>query len=280
MQNDIVYLNGEYMPLAEAKVPVMDRGFLFGDGVYEVIPAYAGNLFRLDDHLERLDNSLRSIRLQNPHSKQQWSDLLTPLLKPGLDQSVYLQITRGPAEKRDHAFPQKITPTVFAMVSGITPYADPENGVKALSMEDSRWKLCDTKAITLLANVLLRQAAVEQGCAEAILFKGDKLTEGAASNVFAVIGGVLTTPPKSPSILPGITRDVILELAGKNNVPCKEQDISKDEIKTASEIWITSSTREIIPVTELDGHIVGNGKPGTLWMKFHEFFQAYKQSLK
>ncbi len=280
MQNDIVYLNGDYLPLAEAKVPVMDRGFLFGDGVYEVIPAYAGKLFRLDDHLERLGNSLRSIRLQNPHSKQQWSDLLTPLLKPGIDQSVYLQITRGSAEKRDHAFPQKITPTVFAMVSGITPYADPENGVKAISMEDSRWKLCDTKAITLLANVLLRQAAVEHGCAEAILFKGDNLTEGAASNVFAVIDGVLTTPPKSPSILPGITRDVILELAKKNNVPCSEQDISKAGIKTASEIWITSSTREIIPVAELDGHIVGNGKPGPLWLKFHDLFQAYKQSLR
>lgn len=280
MQNETVYLNGQYLPLGEAKVPVMDRGFLFGDGVYEVIPAYAGKLFRLDNHLERLNNSLRSIRLQNPHDNAQWRNILTPLLKEGLDQSVYLQVTRGASAKRDHAFPQGVPPTVFAMVSGITPYADPDNGLKALTMEDSRWKLCDTKAITLLANVLLRQVAVENGCAEAILFKDGNLTEGAASNVFAVINGVLMTPPKSPAILPGITRDVILELAVKNNIPCSEQVISKAEIKHASEIWITSSTREIIPITELDGEMIGNGKPGTLWKTFHKLFQEYKQSLK
>ncbi len=280
MQNETVYLNGQYLPLSEAKISVMDRGFLFGDGVYEVIPAYSGKLFRLDDHLERLDNSLKSIRLQNPHTHEQWRNLLNPLLKDGVDQSVYLQVTRGAAPKRDHAFPEQVSPTVFAMVSGITPYSDPEKGVKALSMEDSRWKLCDTKAITLLANVLLRQAAVENGCAEAILFKDGNLTEGAASNVFAVIDGVLMTPPKSPAILPGITRDVILELAEKHNIPYSQQDIQKASIKMASEIWITSSTREIIPVTELDGEIIGNGKPGPLWKKFHQLFQDYKQSLK
>lgn len=280
MQNETVYLNGDYLPLSEAKISVMDRGFLFGDGVYEVIPAYAGKLFRLENHLERLDNSLKSIRLQNPHNSEQWRNLLNPLLKEGVDQSVYLQVTRGAAAKRDHAFPQHTPSTVFAMVSGITPYADPDNGVKALSMEDSRWKLCDTKAITLLANVLLRQSAVENGCAEAILFKDGMLTEGAASNVFAVIDDVLTTPPKSPAILPGITRDVILELARKNNIPCSEQNISIAEIKTATEIWITSSTREIIPVSELDGEIIGTGKPGPLWKALHNLFQAYKQSLR
>lgn len=280
MQNEIVYLNGDYLALCEAKISVMDRGFLFGDGVYEVIPAYSGKLFRLDNHLERLDNSLRSIRLQNPHSHEQWRNLLTPLLKEGVDQSVYLQVTRGAAPKRDHAFPEHISATVFAMVTGITPYADPDKGLKAVSMEDSRWKLCDTKAITLLANVLLRQAAVENGCAEAILFKDDKLTEGAASNVFAVINDVLMTPPKSPAILPGITRDVILELAEKHNIPYSQQEIQKVDFKKASEIWITSSTREIIPVTELDGEIIGNGKPGPFWKKFHHLFQEYKQSLR
>lgn len=279
MSNEIVYLNGEYLALADAKISVMDRGFLFGDGVYEVIPAYAGKLFRLEDHLERLANSLKSIRLRNPHTQEQWRELLTPLLKPGTDQSVYLQITRGAAAKRDHAFPQTIVPTVFAMVTGITPHTDLDHGVKAISMEDSRWKLCDTKAITLLANVLLRQAAVEQGCAEAILFKDGFLTEGAASNVFAVIDGVLTTPPKTPAILPGITRDVILELARKNNIPCSEEPIAKDSIKTASEIWITSSTREIIPVVELDDEPIGNGKPGPFWLIFHNLFQDYKKSL-
>lgn len=280
MSNDTVYLNGQYLPLADAKISVMDRGFLFGDGVYEVIPAYSGQLFRLEDHLERLDNSLRAIRLQNPHSREQWRKLLTPLLKQNEDQSVYLQITRGAAPKRDHAFPQNVVPTVFAMVSGINPHADPDHGAKAISMEDSRWKLCDTKAITLLANVLLRQAAVDEGCTEAILFKDGYLTEGAASNVFAVIDGVLITPAKSPAILPGITRDIILEIASKNNIPCSEQAISKAELNKASEIWITSSTREIIPVCELDGEIIGTGKPGAVWLTFYKLFQEHKQALR
>lgn len=280
MDNETVYLNGQYLPPADAKISVMDRGFLFGDGVYEVIPAYFGQLFRLEDHLERLDNSLKSIRLQNPHSHEQWRNLLTPLLKKGLDQSVYLQVTRGAAPKRDHAFPQHVTPTVFAMVSGINPHSDPDNGVKALSMEDSRWKLCHTKAITLLANVLLRQSAVDQGCAEAILFKDGYLTEGAASNVFAVIDGVLMTPPKSPAILPGITRDVILEIARKNNIPCSEQAIPMDKLRKASEIWITSSTREIIPVVELDDEKIADGKPGELWKTLYKLFQEYKLSLR
>jgi D-alanine transaminase len=280
MENDTVYLNGEYLALADAKISVMDRGFLFGDGVYEVIPAYAGRLFRLEDHLERLDNSLKSIRLRNPHSHEQWRTLLTVLLKKGLDQSIYLQITRGAAPKRDHAFPQNVTPTVFAMVSGITPHSDPDNGLKAISLEDSRWKLCDTKAITLLANVLLRQEAVDNGCAEAILFKDGYLTEGAASNVFAVIDGVLMTPPKSPAILPGITRDIILEIARKNSIPCGEHALSKDDMKKSSEIWITSSTREIIPVVELDGEIIGNGKPGPVWKTLYTLFQEHKQSLR
>ncbi len=277
--NDIVYLNGEYLPLSEAKISVMDRGFLFGDGVYEVIPAYSGKLFRLENHLERLDNSLKAIRLQNPHSHGQWRELLTKLLKEGIDQSVYLQITRGAAPKRDHAFPKEVNPTVFVMVSNINPHIDEGVGLKAISMEDSRWKLCDTKAITLLANVLLRQSAVDNGCVEAILFKEGYLTEGAASNVFAVIDGVLMTPPKSPAILPGITRDVILEIARKNNIPCSEQAISVDELKKASEIWITSSTREIIPIVDLDGKTVGTGKPGEVWKALFKLFQAHKQSL-
>jgi D-alanine transaminase len=280
MENETVYLNGQYLRLSDAKISVMDRGFLFGDGVYEVIPAYSGQLFRLENHLERLDNSLKSIRLQNPHSHEQWRTILTGLLKKDLDQSIYLQITRGAAPKRDHAFPQNVPATVFAMVSGITPHSDPDNGVKAISMEDSRWKLCDTKAITLLANVLLRQEAVDHGCAESILFKGEFLTEGAASNVFAVIAGVLLTPPKSPAILPGITRDVILEIARKNNIPCSEQAISRTDIKKATEIWITSSTREIIPVVQLDSETIGDGKPGPVWKTFYKLFQEYKQSLR
>jgi D-alanine transaminase len=280
MTDDQIYLNGQYLPLSEAKISVMDRGFLFGDGVYEVIPAYAGKLFRLGDHLDRLDNSLKSIRLINPHTRDEWRTILMPLLQAGVDQSVYLQITRGAAPKRDHAFPNNVAPTVFAMASTINPHTDENHGLKAISLEDSRWKLCDTKAITLLANVLLRQQAVEASCAEAILFKDGYLTEGAASNTFVVINGTLVTPPKSPAILPGITRDVILEIAVKHGVPCAERAITKVEVNLASEIWITSSTREIIPIVEFDGNIVGEGKPGPVWKKMFTLFQDYKQSLR
>ncbi|MFI3155510.1 MAG: D-amino acid aminotransferase [Methylococcaceae bacterium] len=278
MDNKIVYLNGQYLPLNEAKISVMDRGFLFGDGIYEVIPSYSGNLFHFQEHMERLENSLSSIRLTNPHDRTQWLEILTPLLDANLDQSVYLQITRGVADKRDHAFPENITPTVFAMSSTITPYTDRDSGAKAISIDDSRWELCNVKATTLLANILLRQQAVEKGCAEAILVKDGYVTEGAASNIFAVIDGILITPPKGHEILPGITRDVILEIAGENNIPYSEDIISLDALKTAGEIWLTSSTREIIPVIQLDDEIIANGKPGPLWQTMHQLFQAYKKS--
>lgn len=278
MDNKTVYLNGQYLPLCDAKISVMDRGFLFGDGIYEVIPSYSGYLFHFDDHMERLENSLSSIRLANPHDRAQWLEILTPLLDVKLDQSVYLQITRGAGPNRDHAFPKNITPTVFAMCSTIVPFADLDSGAKAISVDDSRWELCNVKATTLLANILLRQQAVEKGCAEAILVKDDYVTEGAASNIFAVIDGILITPPKGQAILPGITRDVILELAKQNNIPYSEDIISLDALKTANEIWLTSSTREIIPVVQLDDEIISNGKPGLAWKTMNRLFQAYKKS--
>jgi len=279
MENKTVYLNGQYLPLHEAKVSVLDRGFLFGDGIYEVIPAYCGRLFRLPEHLERLEQSLAGIRLDNPHTRKQWEDILTPLLDANYDQYIYLQITRGFAAKRDHAFPEKIQPTVFAMCSNIVPFEGRNTGVKAISLDDSRWELCNIKATTLLANILLRQQAVEQECAEAVLVKDGYVTEGAASNIFAVIDGLLITPPKGSSILPGITRDVILEIAEKNNIPYAEEIISLDALKTASEIWLTSSTREIIPVVELDSKKIADGKPGPVWQQMNQLFQAYKHSL-
>jgi D-alanine transaminase len=228
--------------------------------------------------MERLENSLSSVRLVNPHDRVQWLDILTPLLDGNLDQSIYLQITRGVAPKRDHAFPKDITPTVFAMSSNIEPFANLDSGVKAISIDDSRWELCNVKATTLLANILVRQQAVEKGCAEAILVKDGYVTEGAASNIFAVIDGILITPPKGHEILPGITRDVILDIAKKNNIPYSEDIISLDALKTASEIWLTSSTREIIPVVQLDTEIISNGKPGPVWQTMNRLFQAYKQT--
>lgn len=277
--NNKVYLNGEYLPLSEAKISVLDRGFLFGDGVYEVIPSYHGHLFKLEEHLHRLENSLGSIRLEFSYSISQWLEILLPLLNKQKDQYIYLQITRGVSAKRDHAFPADATPTVFVMCSDIKPLQSAEKGVKAMTIEDSRWEMCHVKATTLLANVLLRQEAVEQGCAEAILHRQGYVTEGAASNLFAVIDGVLMTPKKTAEILPGITRQVILELAAKNGIPFKEEIISLKALRSASEIWITSSTREIIPVIELDSVSVGKGLPGSLWKKMTQLFQEIKQSL-
>lgn len=279
MQNKTVYLNGDYLPLNEAKISVLDRGFLFGDGVYEVIPAYAGHLFHFQAHMQRLEHSLASIRLANPHNQEQWLNIIAPLLDSSQDQSVYLQITRGTADKRDHAFPKNVPPTVFVMCSNIIPFDGKNTGVKAISVDDSRWQRCNIKAITLLANILHRQEAVDQGCAEAILVKDGYVTEGAASNVFAVIDGMLVTPPKNNDILPGITRDVILALAQENNMACAEEIISLDALALASEIWGTSSAREILPIVELDSKMIGNGKPGPVFETMNRLFQAYKQSL-
>ncbi|NOV28371.1 D-amino acid aminotransferase [Methylomonas sp. ZR1] len=274
-----VYLNGAYLPLADAKVSVLDRGFLFGDGVYEVIPAYNGRLFRLEDHIARLNNSLDGIRLPLPHSVADWEAIFRPLLADDRDQYIYLQVTRGYAPKRDHGFPEQIVPTIFAMSADIKPFAGRIDGIKAITLDDTRWQLCNIKAITLLSNILLRQEALDQGCAEAILVRNGYVVEGAASNLFAVLDGELITPPKSHEILPGITRDLILELAAAHNIPYQEDIIALEALHNASEIWVASSTREIVPVIELDGRQVGDGKPGPVWKHMDDLLQAYKKSL-
>jgi D-alanine transaminase len=273
-----VFLNGAYLPVENANVSVMDRGFLFGDGIYEVIPVYQGCLFRFDSHLERLENSLKLTRIENPYSRDEWRDIMLPLIDATKDQYIYFQVTRGTAEKRDHAFPIGVKPTVFMMCNDIAPFNDKELGVKAISLEDNRWSSCNIKAITLLGNILLRQQAVENDCAEAVLVREGYITEGSASNVFAVIDGILITPPKSNFILAGITRDVILELADTNKIPHAEDVISLDALKTASEIWFASSTREILPVIELDGQSVANGKVGQLWLAMNDLLQTYKST--
>lgn len=280
MTSKTVYLNGNYLPIEQAQVSVMDRGFLFGDGVYEVIPCYSGHVFHLQAHIDRLTASLEGIRMVNPYSTEQWLEIFKPLMDVSRDQYIYLQITRGTAPKRDHSFPANTQPTLFVMCNDILPFAGLEIGVNAITMDDTRWKYCNIKAIALLAHLLHRQSAVDEDCAEAILIDADGfVTEGAASNVFAVIDGILITPPKSNKILAGITRDVILELAEKHNLPCREDNISLAELKTASEIWVTSSTREIIAVVELDSQPVGNGQVGEVWHNMNNIFQGYKQSL-
>lgn len=274
------------MPLSEAKISVLDRGFLFGDGVYEVIPAYAGSLFRLEDHINRLNNSLAGIRLPLNYSVSDWKSILQPLLeidslepKNSADQYIYLQITRGYAPKRDHGFPEQTIPTIFAMCSKILPFPEKYKGIKAITLDDIRWQLCNIKAITLLGNILLRQQALDNACAEAILVKNGYVIEGAASNVFAVIDGELITPPKSNEILPGITREIIMQLANANDIPCREDIIAVEGLQSASEIWVASSTREILPVVELDKVMVADGQPGPVWHKMDQLLQAYKHSL-
>jgi len=280
----IAYLNGAFLPLEDAHISVMDRGFLFGDGVYEVIPVYGGRLFRLAHHLKRLQNSLDAVRIRNPLTDAEWNDMLSGLVarNTGGDQAVYLQVTRGVAPKRDHAFPPDTRPTVFAMSN---PAAAPrdidtEQGVRAVTLQDIRWQHCNIKAITLLPNVLLRQQAIEADTAEAILIKGGLAIEGAASNIFIVSNGLLITPPNGPALLPGITRDLIIELAAGNAIPYREADIPEDDLFDAEEIWLTSSTREISPVVQLDDRTISGGKPGPLWRRMIELYQDYKEAVR
>lgn len=278
VSDPLVYLNGEYLPLGEAKVPVLDRGFLFGDGVYEVIPVYGGKAFRLDEHLRRLEQSLAGIGMSNPLSDAAWGAIFDRLIAGAEDQQIYLQITRGVASKRDHAIPAGIAPTVFVMCAPIAPI--PLAGIKAITVTDIRWDRCNIKAITLLANVLLRQEAVEKGSSEAILVRDGCVLEGAASNILIVKDGVIITPPKGDTILPGITRDLVLELAREQGIPTEERHISLGELRGADEIWMTSSTREILAVIELDGGPVSGGVPGPLWKTLQTAYQDYKQALR
>lgn len=276
----ICYLNGRFLPLAEACVSVMDRGFLFGDGVYEVVPVYGGHLFRITEHLQRLERSLELIRLDNPLGRDSWKQLLEDLVERngGNDQSLYLQVTRGVAAVRDHAFPPPTLPTVFAMTSPL-PASDPARlaqGIAAVTLADARWQHCHIKAITLLPNVLLRQQARDAGAEEAILIRDGQVTEGSASNVFVVADGVVATPPKSNLLLPGITRDLVVELAREHGMACDERPIAQSELEQADEIWVTSSTREIVPVIRLDGVLVGGGVAGPVWQRLYSIYSAYK----
>ena len=280
----VVYLNGEYLPLEEAKVSVLDRGFLFADGVYEVIPAYGGHLLRLQEHMDRLQTNLDAIRLVNPLSQEDWSNIFQTLLKanPSEDQSIYLQVTRGVAAKRNHGFPDVVKQTVFIMVTELQPVNKEElrPGISAITLDDIRWKACNIKSISLLGNILLRQQAHDKNAAEAILINDGNVVEGAASNIFIVKDGVIITPPTSFCLLPGITRDLILELAEKHNFKYEVRDIAEDELDTADEIWLTSSTKEILPVVELNAKAVANAQSGPIWESMIDIYQAYKAELR
>jgi len=279
----LVYLNGKFIPEENACVSVLDRGFIFGDGIYEVIPCYGARPFRLQEHLQRLSNNLTAVHMRNPLMPSQWSDVFTTILAQNeqQDQSLYLQITRGVA-KRDHAIPDDIPPTVLVMANLMQ--APPKDlavaGVDVITCVDNRWLNCHIKSTSLLANVLLRQEAIEQGAVEAILLRDGYVTEGAASNVFIVKNNVIVTPSKGATLLPGITRDLILELAQNNGCECVERQIKEAELMTADEVWLSSSTKEIVPVSNINAKPVGQGQPGPMWKRLHGFFQTFKQEVR
>jgi len=277
--DQIVYLNGEFMPLGEAKISVLDRGFIYGDGVYELVPVYGGEPFRMPHHLKRLQRSLDGIGLANPYGDERWNALLRDLIgkNPWPNQGVYLQITRGVA-KRDHAFPIGATPTVFMMSNPLaTPTAeDVARGVAVVTAEDNRWHRCDLKTISLLGNVLMRQLAADAGAVETVMFRDGYLTEASASNVLIVNDGTIVVPPKDNLILPGITYDATAEFAQEAGVPVEIRAVPKAEALAADEMWLSSSTKEVLAITTLDGRPFASGVPGPVFHRVWEVFQARK----
>jgi D-alanine transaminase len=275
----MVFLNGKFLPIEQATVPVLDRGFIFGDGVYELIPVYSRAPFRMDEHLARLEKSLGAVRIKNPYPREKWREIIVQLIakQPWNDQGVYLQLTRGVA-KRDHAFPAGVEPTVFMMCNPLVnpPKELVEKGAAGVSAVDYRWHRCDIKSISLIGNVLLRQVSADAGAVETILFRDGRLTEASASNVFVAKNGVLLSPPKSNLILPGITYDVVVEIAQATKIPLEFRDVTEAEVRAADEVWVTSSSKEILAIVTLDGKPVGSGKPGPLFRKAWQGYQEFK----
>lgn len=279
-----VFLNGEWLPAGSAQVSVMDRGFLFGDGVYEVVPVYSRRPFRLGEHLDRLQQSLDGIRLANPYDREEWLGFVARVARKAEseDQSIYIQVTRGPMAVRNHAFPAIVTPTVviFAEPLVTPPASQRERGIATVSAADIRWLRCDLKATSLLANCLLRQTAVDAGCVETVLFRDGFLTEGSASSIFVVKDGVLLAPIQNHLMLPGITYDVVLELARTHGLPHRVRDIAESEVRTADELWMCSSTKEVLPIVSLDGVKVGaGGTPGPLFSRMYGWYQEFKATV-
>lgn len=277
-----VYLNGQYMAESEAKISVFDRGFLFGDSVYEVIPYYQGEGFRLQEHIDRLVHSLRAVRIKNDQDWQKITDRLVEL-NGGGNLSVYLQVTRGSSGKRSHIYSEDLEPTVFACCSPIKNVwqagAEEVVPIRAIVTEDLRWHRCDIKSTCLLPNILVLQQARDEGVEEAIFSRDDKLTEGSACNLFLVKRGVLYTPKRSSEILGGITRELILELADEHAIQYQEIDVSYERMLSADEVWVSSSTRGIIPVIEVDGRPIGDGVKGPVWNKMFELFTDFQRKL-
>jgi D-alanine transaminase len=279
----ICYLNGTRLPLEEARISPLDRGFLYADGAYEVMPVYGGRPFRFAAHRERMTRSLAEIRMRDPHTAEEWREILGKLIvvNGGGDQYVYWQVTRGTENGRNHAPLPDIARTVFAFCAPLplTPTHVLECGIACVTAEDTRWARCDIKSVSLLANVLLRQLAVDAAAAETILLRDGELTEASSSAVHVVIRGEIRTPPRSPRILPGTTRGVVEEMANRAGIPFRSAPVSQSELRNADEVWVSAATREVQPVTTLDNRPIASGKPGPLWRRVYDELQRYKREL-
>ncbi len=279
----LCYLNGRQLPVEEARISPFDRGFLYADGAYELMPVYAGRPFRFQAHRERMTRSLGEIFIRDPHTHDEWHAILGNLVAAngGGDQYIYWQVTRGAENGRNHAPLPDIPRTVFAFCAPfpVTPPSVLERGVTCITTDDTRWARCDIKSVSLLANVLLRQLSIDANAAETILLRDGELIEASSSAVHVVINGEIRTPPRSKKLLPGTTRSVMEEMAGRAGIPFRSTRVTEAELRDAAEIWISASTREIQPVTLLDGRPVGTGKPGSLWRRVYDELQTYKQEL-
>jgi len=282
--SNFVYLNGEYLPADKAQVSVLDRGFMFGDGVYEVIPMYSGKAFALQQHLDRLQRSLDAIEIKNPLDISDWQEVIDQLIDKNTgeqDAMIYLQLTRGVMQKRNHVFSRDMQPTILIMCQPASYPSQDKNtqGVKVITKDDNRWADCYIKSINLLPNVLLKQFAADHDAIESVLIRDGFVVEGSASNLFIVKDDVIRTPPISRHMLGGITREVILNVCSDEKIVAREIAVSEDDLHDADEVWITSSTKEIVPVTTLNQHKVGNGLPGPKWLQLIELYQQYKQNV-
>lgn len=278
----IVYLNGQFLPQEKATVSIMDRGFLFGDGVYEVIPVFEGKFFGFEKHIARLEKSLQAMKIKNPHIAEEWKSIFTTLLiqneKTTGNCGVYCQITRGADTTRSHTFPDNLKPTVVAFITALktTPLDQLEKGFSAITLDDTRRHDCYIKATNLLPNILYLQKAKSVGAIEAILIRNGEVLECTSSNVFIVKNNEIQTPPLSKHILSGITRDLIIHLAKENNISCAETTITPAMLKNADEIWVTGSVKEICPIVILDGKTVGDGKVGPMWKLMITLYEEQK----
>ena len=283
MPLSICYLNGGYVDLDQARVSPLDRAFLFGDAVYEVVPIYGSRLFRLREHLDRLNRSLAGIRMAAPLSHAAWAQLCQELISRNSagDAHLYLQVTRGAERGRKHAWPEGLKPTLFAYVTSLEPMPQTflEQGVPAVTAADIRWERRDIKSTSLLANILLKKLGADAGAFETILLENGQLTEGSSTTVHVVKNGIIHTPPNGHHILPGTTRDVVTELAARLPLRCESRAVSEAELRAADEIWLAFSTRGVLPVTVLDGAAVGGGKPGPLFKRMHAAFTDYVREL-